>query len=119
MPAWLVWPCREEGWPSGRRRMPGERVDGDESSRGFESRPLRHITVSRSLSPSRQPSERRALWVFCVSSCIQRYRTISIRWGNEVGNDIGFPIPRCGDGDRTMARTGKLLAVEVAKAKGP
>ena len=22
--------------------MPGERVDGDESSRGFESRPLRH-----------------------------------------------------------------------------
>ena len=31
-----------EGWPSGRRRTPGKCVDGDESSRGFESRPLRH-----------------------------------------------------------------------------
>ena len=85
------------------------------------SLPLRHPPISGCLTLSRIPTESRSssgLSVFPLSPAISYY--LNHDGGMKWGMGIGLPPLRSrAGGDRTMARTGKLSAVEVAKAKGP
>jgi hypothetical protein len=81
---------------------------------------FRQSPISDRLSLSRNPEYSLNCCASRVSPCLQMYRTISIGMGERSGErENAFPIlPELETGS-AMARTGKLSAVEVAKAKGP
>ena len=80
--------------------------------------PYPYLWSSRAVSII--PSDPVGSWDFCLPLYPVRIVLSQHRWGNEVGNGISLPPFRSpSGGGGTMARTGKLSAVEVTKAKGP
>ena len=87
---------------------------------GSNSCLFRHSPISGRLSLSRI-SLKATVYGRCASPLVSRHIVLSQHeWGNKVGNGGTLP-PSSPNRKRgsAMARTGKLSAVEVAKAKGP
>src|SRR5437016_2239 len=112
----------------GRKRMGGRAVEGT----GLENRQGCKLLVGSNPTPSAAPPflavsgypdskhKPRETLPFQSSVVSRRIVLSQHRWGNEVGNGMDLPPFRSRMAEaETMARTGKLSAVEVTKAKGP